>query len=291
MANFEARVASILEMMVGDTVSEVSKVVGGTMSTFPEDSARVSERTHEPVDQKVIHFSVFMTSLAQEAVEKICQLFQECSSMLQLKVAQGVAEGEDLRRRLDVAETELRLVLENSGAREDRAEDSQDSAQLREEHHAPLTEGPQETEQSSQPHRRVVVICDAAMKRLPLFHLWQCRTSEASVGAVLVKEEGAEALSDTAEDTARPEDEEDHDYQLVPEEPDNDDTSYNCRPKHGTKAKTDVSCKHSRKHVSKLLLKAQDLHRGSKALSCSVCGKGFSLQRSLDTHMLLHTGE
>lgn len=53
MANFEARVASILEMMVGDTVSEVSKVVGGTMSTFPEDSARVSERTHEPMDQKV----------------------------------------------------------------------------------------------------------------------------------------------------------------------------------------------------------------------------------------------
>lgn len=71
-----------------------------------------------------------------------------------VQVAQGVAEGEDLRRRLDVAETELRLVLENSGAREDRAEDSQDSAQLREEHHAPLTEGPQETEQSSQPHRR-----------------------------------------------------------------------------------------------------------------------------------------
>lgn len=30
-----------------------------------------------------------------------------------------------------------------------------------------------------------------------------------------MKEEGAEALSDTAEDTARPEDEEDHDYQVV----------------------------------------------------------------------------
>lgn len=35
---------------------------------------------------QVIQLSVFMTSLAREAVEKICHLFHECSSLLQLEV-------------------------------------------------------------------------------------------------------------------------------------------------------------------------------------------------------------
>lgn len=34
----------------------------------------------------MIEISVFVTSLAREAVEKICQLFHECSSLLQLEV-------------------------------------------------------------------------------------------------------------------------------------------------------------------------------------------------------------
>lgn len=38
------------------------------------------------LSHQVDQFSAFMTSLAQEAVEKICQLFHDCSSLLQLEV-------------------------------------------------------------------------------------------------------------------------------------------------------------------------------------------------------------
>lgn len=42
---------------------------------------------------QVIQFRVLMSSLAQEAVEKICQLFQNCSSALQLEVCVHKALG------------------------------------------------------------------------------------------------------------------------------------------------------------------------------------------------------
>lgn len=35
---------------------------------------------------KVMHFNILLASLAQEAVEKICQLFEESSSVLRLEV-------------------------------------------------------------------------------------------------------------------------------------------------------------------------------------------------------------
>lgn len=43
---------------------------------------------------QVVQFRVFMSSLAQEAVEKICQLFQDCSSALQLEVCLSTASAD-----------------------------------------------------------------------------------------------------------------------------------------------------------------------------------------------------
>ncbi|KAG7245837.1 hypothetical protein CRUP_026037, partial [Coryphaenoides rupestris] len=54
-----------------------------------------------------------------------------------------------------------------------------------------------------------------------------------------------------------------------------------------------LSCKHCRKTFSRLLqLKAhQAVHvaNADKPFQCLQCGRGFSFQRSLNAHMLLHT--
>lgn len=59
-----------------------------------------------------------MEILAKEAVDKIHNLFNECSAVLLLEVSQSQTENEDLKKRLDAVETELRTVLEGSGGQE-----------------------------------------------------------------------------------------------------------------------------------------------------------------------------
>lgn len=59
-----------------------------------------------------------METLAKEAVDKICQLCNECSAVLHLEMSQSVTENDDLKRRLEAVETELRTVLEGSGGQE-----------------------------------------------------------------------------------------------------------------------------------------------------------------------------
>lgn len=49
-----------------------------------------------------------------------------------LQVTQGAAEAEDLRRRLEVAETELKLMLEDSGGQKDKERPMEGSSQLEE---------------------------------------------------------------------------------------------------------------------------------------------------------------
>ncbi|MEQ2175753.1 hypothetical protein GOODEAATRI_020964 [Goodea atripinnis] len=74
MSDLEARVCAILDVMVTATVlfqmwRPVYLIQDFCVFLF-----------------QVMQFSVFLESLAQEAVEKICQLFEECSSLLRLEV-------------------------------------------------------------------------------------------------------------------------------------------------------------------------------------------------------------
>lgn len=93
---------------------------------------------------------------------------------------------------------------------------------------------------------------------------------------------------------------------MEPEDPDEGDVGYTTRSKRAVKPKSQqaaakkesqpLSRKQCRKTLTKLLqLKAQQaVHGGANAekpFECVQCGRGFSFQRSLVTHMLLHTGE
>lgn len=95
----------------------------------------------------MLQLRLFTAPLVREAAEKIGQLFRECSSDLQqqvhdscsavtsppsavclggslcgLKVSQGAAEAAELKRKLEVVEMELKLVLEGNGGRGEAAE-------------------------------------------------------------------------------------------------------------------------------------------------------------------------
>ncbi|XP_069574417.1 zinc finger and SCAN domain-containing protein 22-like isoform X2 [Brachyistius frenatus] len=310
MSDVETRVSSILEIMANATVSEMTKVIGGCGSTGPEDPSRATENTHGSPDQKVIQFSVFMTSQAEEAVEKICQLFHECSSLLQLEVTQGAAEIEDLRRRLE--ETELKLLLEGSRSQEE-VEDLMEGGGGQMEGQRAEGETVRSCQRSGRKSRKAVASGgDTGVKRSPIIHLWKGRTYEP----VIIKEEGPEGLADQASSDSghyrndpRQDDDDDPDYQVEPEDPDDGDPGYTTRSKrvvkprsHRARAKESpspkeqpLSCKHCRKTFSRLLqLKAHQAVHGAaaeKPFHCSQCGRGFSFQRSLNAHALLHTGE
>ncbi|TNN66100.1 Zinc finger protein 782 [Liparis tanakae] len=329
MSDLEAQVGSILEIMVSTTVTEMAKVIGGSAPTQTDGSQRTTENTPGS-SEKVTQLSGFLTSRAHEAVEKICQLFLQCSSLLQLEVTQGVAEIEELRRRLEVAQTELKVVLEGSGGQE-LAEEltnelTEQSGGEKECEGAPAHgRGAGETvrsQRSGRKSRRAVACGDAGVKRSPIVHLWKGRTYEDCVQPVIIKEEGLEALADQVCSDSGPhrdhpgqDDDEDPDYQFEPEDADDGDPGFITRPKrvakppkpHRERAKRDgqgqgqgqgqqpLSCKHCRKTFTKLLqLKAHQAVHGANAekpFHCSQCGRGFSFQRSLNAHVLLHTGE
>ncbi|KAG7215375.1 hypothetical protein INR49_022543 [Caranx melampygus] len=277
--------------------------------------AQVGSIMEVVVNTTVIQFTVFMTSLARETVEKICQLFHECSELLR---SEGVAEIEDLRKRLEVAETELKLVLSGRGGQKGAEDLTQDSSGQNEDRGAPINGAKEDSVQIS--HRsarksfRVVASGEAGVKRSPIIHLWKGRTYEDSVQPVIIKEEGLEAFSDQMSlDSGQCRDQvcnddDDPDYQFEAEDPGDGDPGYTSRPKRVAKPKSNrgraktasqgqsqqpLSCKHCRKTFTKLLqLKAhQAIHEASaeKPFHCSQCGRGFSFQRSLNTHMLLHT--
>lgn len=115
------------------------------------------------VCHQVMHLSDFMTSLAQEAVVKICQLFHNSSSLLQLAVSHfylwhvvlsltdikdlskplflikrvvtlSVTQcaAEDPSKRLEVTETELKLMLEVDAGQTDKERPMEGNCQLEE---------------------------------------------------------------------------------------------------------------------------------------------------------------
>lgn len=53
MSDLEVQVGSILEMMVNATVTEISKVIGGSAETCPEMSSCETENTHGSSEEKV----------------------------------------------------------------------------------------------------------------------------------------------------------------------------------------------------------------------------------------------
>ncbi|MEQ2263110.1 hypothetical protein XENORESO_003246 [Xenotaenia resolanae] len=292
MSDLEARVYAILDVMVTATVSEMGKVISSSVPARPNEPPSGTEIKQESSDQKVMQFSVFLESVAQEAVEKICQLFEECSSLLRLEVSQGAEEIEDLRRRLRGVEMDLKLVMEGSAELGGQEEVTQEQSEER-----------QEGEEDC----RVVVAGEAGVRRSPIIHLWKNRTYEDSIQTVFIKEEMLEASASS--DPAQ-EDDEDPDYTVEPVDPvDGNDPVYTIRPKGLMKPRSRVrgsresrgqkeqalSCRLCRKTFSKLLqLKAHQAVHGANAekpFLCSQCGRGFSFQRSLSAHMLIHTGK
>lgn len=69
MSDLEAQVGAIFEKMVEATISEMSKLIGVSNSAQPSCT---TENPQVPSAKTVMHLSDFMTSLAQEAVVKIC---------------------------------------------------------------------------------------------------------------------------------------------------------------------------------------------------------------------------
>lgn len=319
MAEVEAQVAYILEIMVSAAVSEVSKVVdanaGGTVSTAET----------EPVNQKVFHLSLVMAALAQDAVEKLCQLFHESK----------VTEVEELRRRLEATESDLQLILES-----------------RERPLTPGVNGVQNCQPSTEPRRKVVVICDKALKRMPFFRLWKSR--KVGVRRVTVQDEGLEhegsagslesewnprelnidqnnkllngqinhqadhealekiheplhELSNEPTDEATDEVADEAVDEMVDEpivEPTNDHMEAAGEPVNAHLAYISKQTAYISRLVQKVrnasveravrrlkVPKVKALPDPSEALNCSVCAKVFYKQKSLDVHMLLHTGE
>lgn len=69
-------------------------------------------------------------------------------------MTQGVAEIEDLRRRLEVAETELKLVLEGSGGQKEAEELTEGGSGAKERRRTPANGAEGETVQSQRSGRK-----------------------------------------------------------------------------------------------------------------------------------------
>uniref|UniRef100_A0A8C8EV59 C2H2-type domain-containing protein n=1 Tax=Oncorhynchus tshawytscha TaxID=74940 RepID=A0A8C8EV59_ONCTS len=252
---------------------------------------------------RLTQLTSFMEILAKEAVDQICKLFNECSSILHLEVSRSQTENEDLKKRLDAVETKLRTVLEGSGGQENTSANGCCS----------------EVKIIHQLKGTYPGVCagDAEVKRSPILHLWKGRlpstvnehsNMEETIESVIIKEEGLEdyLYSSTSDPSYFLES---HAQELSdPENPSEDpkDRGGAAGPKHLRKPKitgarqarpkkeNHLSCKHCRKTFSKLIqLKAhQAIHAAAeKPFNCKQCGRGFSFKRSLDAHQLLHTGE
>ncbi|XP_008424816.1 uncharacterized protein LOC103475164 [Poecilia reticulata] len=169
MCDLEARVCAILDVMVTATMSEMDKVIG---SSDPNEAPAGTENKQTScLEQKVMHFNILLASLAQEAVEKICQLFEESSSVLRLEVSQGAAEIEDLRMRLREVEMDLKLVMEGNaelGGQEEVTEEQTEEMRG-------------EEEGSPGSLCRVLVGGETGVRRSPIIHLWKNRTCEVNL--------------------------------------------------------------------------------------------------------------
>nr|XP_054598216.1 uncharacterized protein LOC107397362 [Nothobranchius furzeri] len=296
MSELEIMVCSILDIMVSKSVSEVSNLIRGSGLDQVEGTPGGTENEHKSLDEKVAEFSTFMVSLAQGVVKNICQQLEESLSALKLEVSRGTTEITSLRRML--METELKLMLEAPGGVQEVVE-----VGGAEERSCPIS---REEEESV---RQLVVVSDeAGVKRLPIIQLCEGRSYEDSPQIILVKEEGLDvAANQTAvasgNDPTPDDDDDDPDYQVEPADPGDGDstTTTESRSQAGVTAgsrgqkEQNLSCKLCQKTFTSLpQLKAHKaVHEATieKSLHCSVCGRGFSLQRSLDTHMKLHTGE
>ncbi|KAL0972964.1 hypothetical protein UPYG_G00197090 [Umbra pygmaea] len=297
------QVGSILEVMVSATVTEISKVIEGSASlTFQPEVQTTGEDASEAPNQQLIRLTTFMEILAKEAVEKICQLFNECSSVLHLEVSQSQTENADLKKRLETVETELRTVLEVSRGQENTSDKSccSEVKIIR-----------------SFPRTQPGFCASEEVKRSPILHLWKGRVPcvnensnmDSRIQSVIIKEEGQEdylynSTSDPCDFT------EGKALELsdaeVPVDDPKDKGIATAGSKRLRKPKITVarrgrpknenhlSCKHCRKTFSKLIhLKAhQAIHAATeKPFICQQCGRGFSFKRSLHAHQLLHTGE
>uniref|UniRef100_A0A3B3XAI0 C2H2-type domain-containing protein n=1 Tax=Poecilia mexicana TaxID=48701 RepID=A0A3B3XAI0_9TELE len=257
MSDLEARVCAILDVMVTATMSEMDKVIG---SSDPNEApAGIENKQTSCLEQKVMHFNILLASLAQEAVEKICQLFEESSSVLRLEVSQGAAEIEDLRMRLREVEMDLKLVMEGSaelGGQEEVMEEQTEERRG-------------EEEESPGSLCRVLVGGETGVRRSPIIHLWKNRNCEVEL------DDSVYTIS--AKGLVKP-------------------RSRVRGPKRSRgQRESPLTCRICKKAFSNLLqLKAhQSVHGASsdRPFICSQCGRGFSFQRSLSAHMLIHKDE
>ncbi|KAK6291061.1 hypothetical protein J4Q44_G00385400 [Coregonus suidteri] len=272
MSVFQGQIGSILEIMVSATVTEISKVIEGSVSSeVPSTGENASETPNEQLTQ----LTSFMEILAKEAVDKICKLFNECSSVLHLEVSQSQTENEDLKKRLDAVETELRTVLEGSGGQENTSANGCCS----------------EVKITHQLKGTQPGFCsgDAEVKRSPILHLWKGRipstvnehsNMEDTIQSVIIKEERFEDYLYNSTSDPSPFIESQSQELSDPENPSEEPKDKDCAagPKHLRKPKiigarqarpkkeNHLSCKHCRKTFSKLIqLKAhQAIHAAAE---------------------------
>ncbi|KAM9812675.1 gastrula zinc finger protein XlCGF57.1-like [Syngnathus typhle] len=259
MEDFAARTTAILEDMANNAVIEMSKVV---LSTDKTDEYFWSDNDIVQVSyqDKVIHLAnTFMTLLAQEAVDNICQLFQECSAMLRLQVTQGEAQLKDLSMKLEEAETSLSAVLQNACA-----------VVVEEQLHDLVVVGAVDTmEGETQSSAVSVEIESPSIEDL---------TFEDHAIAALTQDTIVDQTSCYIIQQENNADMDNHNDLYYQSEEDALNTSHNGQAKSRVGAVKQQRAQQAARHLPKNFV-------------CSLCGCGFPLKRSLNVHMRKHIGQ